>query len=82
VLLEALRNVEKHAVAAQITVTVDAGDGAFVLEVVNDGVREATGGTGLGLRVATIEALEHNGIVEFGPLPPDRWHVRLLVPQE
>jgi signal transduction histidine kinase len=82
VLLEALRNVEKHADAGQITVTVDAGDGAFVLEVLNDGVREATGGAGLGLRVATIEALEHNGIVEFGPLAPDRWHVRLLVPQE
>jgi signal transduction histidine kinase len=82
VLLEALRNVEKHADAAQVTVTVDAGDGAFVLEVLNDGVGEATGGTGLGLRVATIEALEHNGIVEFGPLPPDRWHVRLMVPQE
>jgi signal transduction histidine kinase len=82
VLLEALRNVEKHADATQITVKVDAGGGAFVLEVLNDGVREATGGAGLGLRVATIEALEHNGIVEFGPLPPDRWHVRLLVPQD
>jgi signal transduction histidine kinase len=82
VLLEALRNVEKHADAAQVTVKVDAGDGAFVLEVLNDGVGEATGGTGLGLRVATIEALERNGIVEFGPLPPDRWHVRLTVPQE
>jgi signal transduction histidine kinase len=82
VMLEALRNVEKHADAAHVTVTIDSSEGAFVLEVLNDGVRGAHGGTGLGLRLATIEALEHNGIVEFGPLPPDRWHVRLLVPQE
>jgi signal transduction histidine kinase len=82
VMLEALRNVEKHADATHVTVTIDSSEGAFVLEVLNDGVRGAGGGTGLGLRLATIEALEHNGIVEFGPLPPDRWHVRLLVPQK
>jgi signal transduction histidine kinase len=82
VLLEALRNAEKHASPGSVAVTVGTRAGAFVLEVVNDGVGEAAGSTGLGLRLATIEALQHNGIVEFGPLPPDRWHVRLLVPDE
>jgi signal transduction histidine kinase len=82
VLLEALRNVEKHSAQGNVTVTVESNDEAFVLEVVNDGVGAASAGTGLGLRMASLEALEHDGIVEFGPLPPDRWHVRLLVPTE
>ena len=80
VLLEALRNAEKHAEPGSVEVTVDASDEAFVLEVINDGVRTANRSTGLGLRLATMEALEHSGIVEFGPLEPDRWHVRLVVP--
>jgi signal transduction histidine kinase len=82
VLLEAIRNAEKHADATEIEVSVGVDDDAFVLEVVNDGVRSASQGTGLGLRLATIEALQHNGIVEFGPLAEDRWHVRLVVPRE
>lgn len=82
VLLEAIRNAEKHADATQITVTVEVDDGAFVLEVINDGVRSGNHTSGLGLRLATIEALQHSGIVEFGPLSPDRWHVRLVVPRE
>jgi len=80
VALEALRNAEKHAEASSVQVMVDADADAFVLEIVNDGVRTANRSTGLGLRLATIEALEHSGIVEFGPLAPDRWHVRLVVP--
>jgi signal transduction histidine kinase len=82
VLLEALRNASKHANPGTIAVTVEARDGTFVLEVANDGVREGEGGSGLGLRLATIEALQHSGIVEFGPVPPDGWHVRLVVPQD
>jgi signal transduction histidine kinase len=81
VMLEALRNADKHADAEHVTIAVDSSDGNFAFEVMNDGVRDAAPGTGLGLRLATVEALEHNGIVEFGPVPPDRWHVRLLVPQ-
>jgi signal transduction histidine kinase len=82
VLLEALRNAEKHAPTGNVSITVDCNDEAFVLEVINDGVGAAGMGAGLGLRMASLEALQHNGIVEFGPLPPDRWHVRLLVPTD
>jgi signal transduction histidine kinase len=82
VLLEALRNAEKHASGGAVTITVESTDDAFVLEVVNDGVGAAGLGTGLGLRMASLEALQHNGIVEFGPVHPDRWHVRLLVPTD
>jgi signal transduction histidine kinase len=82
VLLEALRNADKHAKPGSVTVSVGRRNGTFVLEVVNDGVGPPAMGAGLGLRMASLEALEHSGIVEFGPLPPDRWHVRLLVPSD
>ena len=82
VLLEAIRNADKHADPTSIEVTVDMKDGNLVLEVTNDGVREPGPGTGLGLRLATIDALQHSGIVEFGPLEGGRWHVRLVMPQE
>jgi signal transduction histidine kinase len=80
VLLEALRNADKHAKPGSVVISVECSDDTFSLEVVNDGAGPAGMGTGLGLRMASLEALEHSGIVEFGPLPPDRWHVRLLVP--
>jgi signal transduction histidine kinase len=80
VLLEALRNAKKHAPDGNVAITIDSGDEAFVLEVVNDGVGASGMGAGLGLRMASLEALQHDAIVEFGPMPPDSWHVRLLVP--
>jgi signal transduction histidine kinase len=82
VLLEALRNAEKHAAPGTMAITIESNEEAFVLEVVNDGVGASGLGAGLGLRMASLEALQHNGIVEFGPVPPDRWHVRLVVPTD
>ena len=82
VLLEALRNADKHAPDGAVTITLESTDEAFVLEVVNDGAGPSGMGTGLGLRMASLEALQHNGIVEFGPMAPDRWHVRLFVPTD
>ena len=47
----------------------------------NDGaVRSTAKSGGLGLRLMSLEAIQHRGIVEFGPVPPDRWRVRLVVP--
>ena len=79
-LLETLRNCEKHARPSRIDVRVDAADGAFELEVTNDGATGAGAGAGLGLRLLTLEALQENSLVEFGPLPGDRWHVRMVGP--
>jgi signal transduction histidine kinase len=78
VLAEALRNIDKHARPSRIEVEIAVDDEAFVLAVTNDGARKSAGG-GLGLRLISLEALQHEGIVEFGPLPEDRWRVRLVV---
>lgn len=77
VLREAVRNALKHARPTTIEATLRGG----VLEVVNDGVRPATGPGGVGLRLAAFEALESGGIVDFGPVAPDCWRVRLTVPR-
>ena len=55
-------------------------EGAFVLEIVNDGVSGRDGSAGMGLRLAALEALQPGGIVEFGAREPDVWRVRLAVP--
>ncbi len=82
VLREAVRNATKHADPTRVGVRVTRSGGAFVLEVVNDGVPATakTDGAGVGLRLAAFEALEAGGIVDFGGVDPDRWRVRLTVP--
>ncbi len=78
VLLEALRNCDKHAESKHIDVRVGASDDTFELEITNDGLGEGSPGAGLGLRLLTLEALQDDALVEFGPVAGDRWHVRLV----
>jgi signal transduction histidine kinase len=84
VLAEALRNAHTHAEPSRITVNAGTRDGAFILEVSNDGVtgtrRRRT--TGMGLRLAAFEALQVGGFVEFGARDHDKWQVRLVVPTD
>jgi signal transduction histidine kinase len=85
VLAEALRNADKHADPSSVRVHVGQVDGIFVLEVRNDGAGRAprgTRGTGMGLRLAAVEALGRGALVEFGPEGGDNteWRVRLVVP--
>jgi signal transduction histidine kinase len=86
VLAEAVRNVRKHATASETAVRVKAENGVFVLEVSNDGARDAddrtAGPPGMGLRLAALEAIQVGGVVEFGAQPGGRWQVRLAVPIE
>jgi nitrogen-specific signal transduction histidine kinase len=63
-----------------VEVALERSDGALVLEVCNDGVRGRAGATGMGLRLAALEALQVGGIVEFGEREPGSWRVRLAVP--
>jgi signal transduction histidine kinase len=81
VLGEALRNAGKHAQPTTVRVRVGQVDGTFVLEVRNDGIRAATRGTGMGLRLAAMEAVGRGALLEFGR-EGDDWRVRLVVPLE
>jgi signal transduction histidine kinase len=81
VFAEAIRNARKHASAASVLVRAHRHDGAFVLEIENDGVAEIRrASTGVGLRLAGLEALQAGGLVEFGERRPGTWQVRLVVP--
>jgi signal transduction histidine kinase len=81
VLTEAVRNARKHADARRLLVRTHTRDGTLVLEIENDGVpalRAAS--TGVGLRLAALEALQAGGLVDFGQRAPGTWQVRLVVP--
>ncbi|MEY2517244.1 MAG: hypothetical protein QOJ89_4602 [bacterium] len=81
VLTEAVRNARKHADAQRLTVRAQTRDGTLVLVIENDGVPALRGAsTGVGLRLAALEALQAGGLVEFGEREPGTWQVRLVVP--
>jgi len=83
VLTEAVRNARKHAAPTRVDVTLERQDGAWVMEVANDGVHGRTRTvSGMGLRLAALEALQVGGLVEFGQREPGSWRVRLAVPHE
>jgi signal transduction histidine kinase len=83
VLVEAVRNARKHARPTRVAVSLRRQDGAWVMEVCNDGVgAPARTISGMGLRLAALEALQVGGLVEFGPREPGTWRVRLAVPHE
>jgi signal transduction histidine kinase len=80
VLGEALRNAEKHADPTDVRIAITSVDGAFALEVRNDGIRRRPGaGSGLGLRLAAYESMQRGGMLEFGP-EAGEWRVRLVLP--
>ena len=83
VLAEAVRNAHKHASPEAIDVRVEDVEGAWVMEVVNDGVAgRPAHAPGMGLRLAGLEALHVGGLLEFGPAGERRWRVRLTVPRD
>ena len=81
VLAEAVRNAHKHAGPTKVEVSLEVKDGdTLVLDIVNDGVRSKVRHSGMGLKLAALEALQVGGIVEFGERAPGTWRVRLAVP--
>jgi nitrate/nitrite-specific signal transduction histidine kinase len=80
VAIVALRNAGRHSPGGGKRVRVGRSPDAFQLEIANDGVGSRARGAGLGLRILTLEALQHNGLLEFGPEGRDGWRVKLLVP--
>ena len=79
VLAEAIRNAHKHTTPTRVGVRIGSDDGTFVLEVTNDGARGRSTQSGMGLRLAAQEALQHGGIIEFGEREKGLWQVRLVV---
>src|SRR5207248_6996179 len=82
VLAEAVRNARKHAQPTGIDIAVARVGNGLVLQVVNDGVPGRPPGSGMGLRLAALEALNHGALVDFGPEDSGRWRVRLMMPLE
>jgi signal transduction histidine kinase len=82
VLAEAVRNAHKHAQPTRVEVLIERSEGVWVMEVANDGVTGRPKRTGMGLRLAALEALQAGGLVEFGERDPGTWRVRLAVPLE
>jgi nitrate/nitrite-specific signal transduction histidine kinase len=82
VLAEALRNADRHSEPSQIEIRVASDGDTFSLAVENDGAGAGkdTKGGGLGLRLAALEALRYEGLVEFGAAPGGRWRVRFVAP--
>ena len=80
VLAEAVRNAHKHATPSKVEVTLERADDTLFLDVANDGVTGRPRQTGMGLKLAALEALQAGGIVEFGERAAGQWRVRLAVP--
>jgi len=81
ILIEAVRNARKHSHATRVTVRLENAGGTFVLAIHNDGAHVHNGGRGgVGLRLATLEALQYGGVLEYGETEPGAWQVRLVVP--
>jgi signal transduction histidine kinase len=83
VLVEAVRNAQRHAAPDYVSVTTDLTAGSFRMEILNDGAREsAAAGAGMGLRVAGFAALQAGGTLEYGYTENGTWRVRLSAPAE
>ena len=81
VLGEAVRNALKHGTPTVLQITVRRLDDAIAMTIDSDGARRGDAGhTGLGLRLAAVEALQVGGLLEFGSRGENGWRVRLLLP--
>jgi signal transduction histidine kinase len=83
ILGEAVRNARKHADPRRVRILAREDSGVLGLSVSNDGVRGGPASRpGVGLQLAAAEAALGGGVLEFGPEGPDRWALRLTLPQE
>ena len=92
ILVEAVRNARKHAQATRVRrIALPATRVPSYLRCATTGSSDrresrrrrrsnARGGGWLGLRLATLEALQCGGVLEYGESEPGAWQVRLVVP--
>jgi signal transduction histidine kinase len=80
-LIEALRNVRKHAQPTEVTVDTAKREGVTMLRVANDGVGPMTGSScGVGRHLLEVEASLHGALVQSGPDGAGRWMQCLILP--
>jgi nitrate/nitrite-specific signal transduction histidine kinase len=83
VLGEAVRNALKHGEPTVLHVSLRRVEDALSLTIDSDGAHgKERSGSGLGLRLAAVEALQAGGLLEFGARGEGGWRVRLLLPAE
>jgi signal transduction histidine kinase len=83
VLGEAVRNALKHGEPTVLHVSLRRVEDALSLTIDSDGAHGTErSGSGLGLRLAAVEALQAGGLLEFGARGEGGWRVRLLLPAE
>jgi signal transduction histidine kinase len=82
---EALTNVQKHAAATRVEITLRAEDDAYVLECRDNGrgiADTGPGGIGFGLRNLRTRAAPFDGHVELESLPDGGAVLRLILPSD
>ena len=82
VLVEAVRNARKHAQPTRVEVALRRQDGAWVMEVCNDGVGPHAHDLRDGPAARGARGAAGRRLVEFGEREPGTWRVRLAVPHE
>ena len=71
VLAEAVRNAHKHAGPTKVEVSLAIkDDDTLVLDVSTTASAESARQSGMGLKLAALEALQFGGIIEFGERDP------------
>jgi signal transduction histidine kinase len=80
VLVEAVRNAIKHANAQRVDVHLAVEQDTFTLDIRNACTSGGDGSArgGIGLRLATLEALQHGAVLEYGECEPGVWQLRLV----
>lgn len=80
-LVEALRNVRKHAQPSRVVIETQQVSGATVVTVSNDGVLSQPGrGTRQGSRLLALEATAFGAITDSHADGAGRWQQRLITP--
>lgn len=78
---EGVTNAIRHAPAAtSIAVRLERSPDGAVVEIVNDGVGDATGPSGFGLRGLAERVAHVNGSIDYGRAEGARWRLRATVP--
>jgi two-component system sensor histidine kinase DesK len=77
---EGVTNVIRHSRAARCDIRLSRGEREVQVEVMDDGIGEASGSSGQGLQGLKERAIARGGIARAGPLPDKGFSLRVAVP--